>query len=286
MIQFLQRLSKRFVLLLPGLIVTYFAVRTVFPFFSHKLRFDDAFSILITYIIAAYLLVPAVIRAWRILKPPKHTPLYCVTPDGFASDPLNIGIIATRSELNSAMEQSGWYIADRHSLRNMLYEIASVVMGWSYPTAPVSNLYLLGRKQDVAFEIPAGSASSRHHVRFWATTFETKPPMSIKSIHWHNRRAHIQDDTLLWLGAASFDVGINLIRHNLQVTHMIDPDTNLERGLIVEQLRAQKLVRKVETIELDKPYRLINRVWNGSLHTDGKMSVVSLNKKTTDKLKK
>jgi len=60
---------------------------------------------------------------------------------------------------------------------------------------------------------------------------------------------------------------------------MIDPDTNLERDLIVEQLRSQKLVKKVETIKLGDPYRLINRVWRGSLHTDGKMAVVTLRKK-------
>jgi len=67
--------------------------------------------------------------------------------------------------------------------------------------------------------------------------------------------------------------------HNLQLTHMIDPDTDQERELIVGQLQNQKLVRKVKTIKLGEPYRLINRVISGSLHTDGKMTIVSLNKK-------
>jgi hypothetical protein len=207
-------------------------------------------------------------------------PVYCVTPDGFASDPLNVGIIGTRRELIVAMEKAGWYIADPHTLRNLAREAVSTLLGWSYATAPVSNLYCFGRKQDIAFEIPAGgNAASRHHVRFWATTFDGKRPLTIKSIHWHHRRAHIFGDNLLWVGAASLDAGINLIRHNLQLTHMIDPDTNQERNLIVDQLKVQKLVRKVETIKLDKPYRLINRVWSGSLHTDGKMSIISLRKK-------
>jgi hypothetical protein len=62
----------------------------------------------------------------------------------------------------------------------------------------------------------------------------------------------------------------------MQLTHMIDPDTNRERELIVEQLQSQKLVKKIETVKLGKPYRLMNRVISGSLHTDGKMTVIKL----------
>jgi hypothetical protein len=279
MIQYFWRLVKRFAVLLPGLIVAYFAVRTVFPFVDHKLKLGDALSILITYVLAAYVLVPAFIRAWRILRPVKHLPMYCVTPDGFASDPLNIGIIGTRREIMTAMERAGWYIADPHTPRYMVRHILTIILGGTYPSAPISSLYLFGRKQDIAFEIPADGAASRHHVRLWATTFENKRPLSIQSIHWHHRRAHVFGDKLLWVGAASLDVGINLIRHNAQFTHMIDPNTNQERDLIIDQLKAQKLVRKVETIKLGNPYRLINRVWKGSLHTDGKMAIVSLRNK-------
>jgi hypothetical protein len=281
MIQYPWRLAKRFAVLLPGLIVTYFSVRTVFPFVDHKLRLGDALSILITYIIAAYVLVPALIRLFRIVRPPEHLPLYCVTPDGFASDPLNIGIIGTRLQLIKAMESAGWYTADAYRGQYLIKHFFSIVLGRTYETAPVSNLYLFGRKHDLAFEIPVegSSSASRHHVRFWATTFEAKSPLTFKSIYWHHRRSHIQGDNLLWVGAASLDVGINFIRHNMQLTHMIDPDTNKERDLIVEQLSSQKLVRKVEKIKLGNPYRLINRVWKGSLHTDGKMAIVSLRKR-------
>ena len=141
----------------------------------------------------------------------------------------------------------------------------------------MSSLYLFGRKQDLAFEIPTGaSPTSRHHVRFWATTFENKKRLSVRNIHWHHRREHLYDDTLLWVGAASLDTGLSFIRHNLQISHMVAPDTNKERKLIVEQLQKAKLVQKVETIKLGEPYRLINRILRASLHTDGKMSIVTL----------
>jgi hypothetical protein len=215
---------------------------------------------------------------FRIFWPADHLPLYCVTPDGFASDPLNIGIITTRRELISVMEKAGWYVADPHTIRYVTRQVLSTILGWSYPNAPVSNLYLFGRKQDIAFEIPIGGSGvgNRHHVRFWATTFEDKKRLTVRGIHWHHRRAHVQGDNLLWVGAASLDVGIAPIRHNLQLTHMIHPDTNQERELIVEQLKNAGLVKGVESLKLDNPYRLVNRVWRGSLHTDGKMAIVRL----------
>lgn len=277
MIQFILLLSKRLVVLVPGIIIAYFSVRDIFPFFNDYL--PNGVAVLLTYILAAYVLLPASIRLWRVFRPVKHLPLYCVTPDGFASDPLNIGVIGTRGQLVTAMEQAGWYVADPHRGQYLVRHVLSTVLGWSYPNAPVSPLYLFGRRQDIAFEIPIeGSAGNRHHVRFWATTFEGKTPLESDSIHWHHRRAHGATEKLLWVGAASLDVGIGFIRHNLQVTHMIDPDTNSERELIVSQLKAQKLVKKEQTVKLGKPYRLINRVLNGSLHTDGKMDVVTLKK--------
>jgi len=274
MIQSTIRLAKRLAVLLPGIIIAYLSVRDIFPYFDRRLPLTVA--IFVTYMLGAYVLIPALIRLIRIARPPDHLPLYCVTPDGFASDPLNIGIVATRRQLISVMEQSGWYMADPHRGKYLVRHGASIVFGWAYPTAPVSPLYLFGRKQDLAFEIATEGLGNRHHVRFWATTYQNEKRLTVRSIHWHNRREHVLGDNLLWVGAASLDTGLAPIRHNLQITHMIDPDTNRERELIVEQLRAQKLVQKCDKVKLDNPYRLINRAWRGYLQTDGMMTIVRL----------
>lgn len=275
MIQYLIRQAKRFAVLIPGLVIVYFSIRNVFPYFDRRLPISLA--VLITYVLAAYVMIPAIIRLLRIIIRSDHLPLYCVTPDGFASDPLNIGIISTRRELITAMEAAGWYVADRHSIKNVFRMVVAPLVGQVYRHAPVSTMYLFGRRHDIAFEIPIeNTVGHRHHVRFWATTYEKKKRLSVHSIAWHHRREHIMGDNLLWVGAASLDVGLNIIRHNLQMTHMIDPDTDGERDLIVSQLKHAGLTAKVETIKLDDPYRLINRVWRGYLQTDGKMSVVNL----------
>lgn len=278
MIQYALRVLKRFAVLLPGVVIAYFSVRDIFPFFDKRLPL--AFAIFVTYVLGAYVLAPALVRAYRVVRPPKHLPLYCVTPDGFASDPLNIGIIGTRRELITAMEKAGWFVADPYILRHMLRHALSTVYDWSYPNAPVSSLYLFGRKQDVAFELPVeGSTGHRHHVRFWATNYDAKQPLSSRTIDLHHQQTQVSGDNLLWVGAASLDSGVGYIRHNLQVTHMIDPDTNRERELIVSHMQAENLVRKVDAVKLGKPYRLINRVFSGYLHTDGRMAIVHLKHK-------
>lgn len=278
MLQFIIRLAKRFAILLPGVVIVYLSVQTIFPYFDRQLPF--AIALFATYVLGAYVLVPAIIRLYRIIRPPTHLPLYCVTPDGLASDPLNIGIIGNRRELITSMEKAGWHLADPHSLRNVARLVVSAIFNLSYPNAPVSSLYLFGRRQDIAFEIPvAGSATERHHVRFWATTYDDSKKFSVKAIHWQHRKSHVFGDELLWVGAASRDVGITFIRHNLQLSHMIDPDTNIERELIVKQLEDAKLVKKTVSLKLVEPYKVINRVLNGSLHTDGIIKIITLNYK-------
>jgi len=275
MMQFVLRFGKRLAVLLPGIFIAYLSVRDIFPYIDRRL--PDVISILVTYMLGAYVLVPALIRFFRIIFPPNHLPLYCVTPDGFASDPLNVGIIATRRELINAMERTGWYVADPRTSKNIIRHVLSVVFDWPYKNAPVSNLYLFGRKHDLAFEIPIkGGAGSRHHVRFWATTYQEDKHLTVRSIHWHRRGSRVFGDNLLWVGAASRDIGLAPIRHNLQLTHMIHPDTNRERDIIVSQLRDAGLVKNTHSVKLDDPYRLANRALRGYLHTDGIMTVVHL----------
>lgn len=115
----------------------------------------------------------------------------------------------------------------------------------------MSRLYLFGRKQDIGFEIPLdGNRGHRHHVRFWATTYQKNSPLTFKSIHWHERKTQRRGADLLWVGAASRDVGLAFIRHNWQVTHMISPNTSAERELIASQLLANKSARESGEVRL------------------------------------
>src|SRR5262249_50718931 len=75
------------------------------------------------------------------------------------------------------------------------------------PHAPVGNLYLFGRKEDLAFEQAVGdSPRHRHHVRFWRPA-KTDP-----------------DGRPVWVRSAVYDERVGLSRTTGQVTHVTAPD--------------------------------------------------------------
>jgi len=275
MLNYVVRLAKRFAVLVPGLVIAYFSVHNIFPLIDKRLPLGLA--VFITYVLGAYVLIPLLIRIIRIVLPARHLQSYCVTPDGFASDPINIGIMGTKKELVRAMKAAGWHVADKHTLKNIIHEVVSAALNRAYDAAPMSSLYLFGRKQDIGFEMDIpGSRGHRHHVRFWATTYRPGAKLNFGTIVWHRQRKLSISRHTLWVGAASKDVGFALIRHNVQVTHMIDPNTDAERQLIIDGLTDQGLVTNIKSIRVNKPYRLVNRAWRGQLRSDGYMKVIKL----------
>ncbi|MCW1907860.1 MAG: LssY C-terminal domain-containing protein [Candidatus Saccharibacteria bacterium] len=278
MVTFIIRLLKRVSVLVPGVIVTYLALKNVFPEVSDLLPFEPA-AIFATYILIAYIFIPTVIRFIRLIAPPKHLPYYCTTPDGFASDPVNIGVYATREELIVAMGKAGWFVADRRTPRTILKLFVALIQNKSYVNAPFSNLYLFGRNQDIGFEMPVGgSPRHRHHVRFWAASHTGDPRHLDHLSFWDNfQRSNLLDGRVLWVGAASLDIGIGIIRHNAQLTHMIHENTDKERDLITSSLKATGLVQKVRQVDAStEPYWLRNRVFRGRLKSDGKLTICEI----------
>lgn len=277
MTSWLLRVFKRLLIFITGAIVVYLAVWKFFPFFDN--RVPIALALLATYLFTAYLFIPTGIRLYRLFVRPNHIPLYCVTPDGFASDPINIGIIGTRSQINKAMREAGWSAPDKKTLRALWRVFKANFFRKAYAHTPFSALYLFGRKQDLGFALPIeGSTNHRHHVRFWACNFEG-PEAFHKHVRFFKRlhRPHkIGDNRQLWVGAISRDTGIIPIRHNAQLTHSVDPDTDAERELIVASIKASGNLRSTESVKVGAPYELRNRTIGGILRADGKMTICIL----------
>jgi hypothetical protein len=149
---------------------------------------------------------PALVRA------PRHT----TTSAGHRGDAINVAFVGTEEELHRVLATAGWFTADPITLQTSLRIAADVVLHKPYAHAPVSTLYLWGRKQDAAFEQPVGSSpKQRHHVRFWRSRevdANAKP---------------------LWLGAATFDERVELSRTTGGITHKISPNIDKERNKLV-----------------------------------------------------
>lgn len=277
MLPIVTRGLKRVGVLLIGALFIYIAVWRIFPFFHH--RTSLAISLFATYIAMAYVIIPLLFRVFRFFWRPTHLPLYCTTPDGFASDPINIALVGTREQVIAAMNAAGWELADAHTLVNIARQILSVLTNKPYPTAPMSKLYLFGRHQDFGFEVQLSHARGmRHHVRFWAADLELASELTHHVHFWQRfyKPSLHTPNVLFWVGAASKDSGFAPIRHNAQITHMIDPDTNAERELIVHNLKKAKKLKSHRTVTVHHPFSLQNRAWRGYLHSDGRIAICRL----------
>jgi hypothetical protein len=271
----LSRILKRFVILATGLFIIWVISVEIFPALDQRMPLFLALSA--TYIIAAYGLIPLVIRALRIVMPPKHVPLYVSTPDGFACDPINIGLVGTREEVAKAMTAAGWYGADKRTPLTVAKMILSVVLRREYAMAPFSTLYLFGRKQDLGFQKQLKNGKfGRHHVRFWACYSLSDKDEHHRQVTFWRRKTAIKRDTLLWLGAASRDIGLGVVIHNAQLTHSMHPDTNAERELVVTDIKNAGRARRTETIKAGEPHEVRNRSLGAIMIADGDIKLVWL----------
>ena len=183
------------------------------------------------YLALAYGVLPLVwTEAERGHHPaPEGLPKVTHNADGIPGDPLNVALIGDERELVAAMVAAGWQPADPITLRTSLKIAESVVFRRPDPDAPVSALYVFGRKQDLAFEQDVGgSADQRHHVRWWRTGTDVggRP---------------------LWLGDAAFDRGAGISHLTGQITHHIAPDIDVERDYLMASLtKAGRLARQFE----------------------------------------
>ena len=126
-------------------------------------------TLLLAYLVVAYLVMP-VVWTWYVRDHPTldAIPHITSTADGLPGDPLNVALIGTETALKKILLAAKWDQADPLTLRSSLEIAEAAVLDRPYADAPVSNLYLWGRKEDLAFEQPVGNnPRQRHHVRFW-----------------------------------------------------------------------------------------------------------------------
>lgn len=125
-------------------------------------------AVVVVWLLSAYVILPALWRHYEHRPCCKHAPKTTRTAEGIPGDPLNVGLIGSEEEVVQAMMGLGWVPADPITAESSFLIAYSVLLDRLYAEAPVSNLFVFGRKQDLAFQKPVGAnASRRHHVRFW-----------------------------------------------------------------------------------------------------------------------
>ncbi len=154
-----------------GVLTIWLIVFVVFDVAEHRLPL--VFAVVITYGIAAYVILPRAIRIGLRILQRGRVPSYTTTGDGLPGDPVNLALIGTMRQLHQVFASAGWSKADPLSIVSSWRMVRAFLLSQPYPTAPFSTLYLFGRGQDVGFQQPIGdSPRKRNHVRFWGLPLE------------------------------------------------------------------------------------------------------------------
>lgn len=153
--------------------------------------------------------------------------LPCCTTDSDGEgqgDPLNVVLVGTAAQVLNSLSRSGWSFTHRIDLRSIRREIGAAISGDAYPVAPVSSLYVFGRRQELALQRARRSIAQRNHMRLWLApfTFEKRS---------------------VWVGQVSRDIGIKLTpKSPTLTTHVIDPQVDTTREYLFHSLIGQGFV--------------------------------------------
>lgn len=223
------RIFKFFITLFLAVII-YKALLT--PILTKKL---SIMFYLFFWLVISYFVLPILTRLITKLYLPNYYIGRTKTSDGLLGDPINLAFYGTRENIIKAFEASGWHVADDLDIKSSFKIALASVLAKSYPTAPVSSLFLFSNKQDLAFEREIhGNPRKRHHIRLWKTPEDWYLPGGFKAD---------------WLAAATYDRNVGLSLFTLQITHKIDANIDKERDFVIDSLNTEKTIENVNVIK-------------------------------------
>jgi hypothetical protein len=147
--------------------------------------------------------------------------LPCCVTDAKGSgtgDPLNVVLVGSGEDVMASLTASGWNFTEAITVDSIRRMVGAAVAEKAFLTAPVSSLYVFGRKQDVALQRGRSTISQRNHMRLWLAPFRC-------------------EGFPVWIGQASRDIGVKMTRKSPTLTtHVIDPVVDESREYLLQSL--------------------------------------------------
>ena len=146
-------------------------------------------------------------------------------------DPLNLVIIGGIEDAFPSLVRRGWSPTEVTWKGSVMRIMKSAMSRERYPYAPISNLYLFGRPQDIALQKARDNIHQRNHLRLW-------------------RSAMLYHGKPVWVGQISRDIGSRLTIHSSTfTTHKIDPDVDEAARALMEDLVYSQGLRAIGLVK-------------------------------------
>ena len=219
-------------------------------------------SVFLFWVLLAYVGLPRLQEVLSKIYVPDYFIGRSLTDVGVLGDPVNLALDGTEADIHAAMTGAGWVRADELTIRSSWGIVLSSVLRRPYPEAPVSSLFLFGRRQAFAYQQEVdGNASQRHHVRFWRVPEGWKLPGGFE---------------VEWVAAATYDRAVGISLFTLQVTHRVDADIDIERDYVIDTVRYAEPTASLRVIR-DYASAFTTRNGGGDVvRTDGSLWILDL----------
>jgi hypothetical protein len=195
-------------------------------------------------------------------------PAFVTNRDGSKTgDPLNLVIIGEPDAIWPTFLRMGWDPTEAMTTSSALKTGVFGIFGGAYRYAPISELFVYGRSQDIALQKVRSNIHYRNHLRLWEApvTYQGLPVL---------------------IGQISRDIGSRFTtKSSTLTTHRIDPDVDETRAALIQDfLWAQALAvfgfaGGVGEIPLDEPR---GNLTGDIFFTDGKRAVMLLSATPVD----
>jgi hypothetical protein len=172
---------------------------------------------------------------------------------------VNFVVVGSQEIMQAAFDAANWHVADVDSKEAGLKAVLDTYQKKEYLQMPMSHLYLFDRMQDFGYEQAQAFAvvASRHHFRVWKAPFT-----------WNNQ--------VVWVGAATHDIGFEKDIRTGKLTHKIDPDVDSERANLADGLDKSGKTKSLTYYLPPNPVQDAKNASGGGYHSDGRLLVVFL----------
>ena len=179
--------------------------------------------------------------------------------EGNPGDMVNFLILGDEDQMKNVFTTAGWVKVDADVKGAILAGFIASISKESYLTMPMSLLYLFGRPQDYgwAHAEPIKVVASRNHLRVW------KAPFTVNG-------------RMVWVGAATHDIGFEKDQRNNGLTHKIDPDIDLEKDYVQKTLCSTGLVAEFTHFLPKNPLQEAKTATGGTFHSNGQVLILKL----------
>lgn len=217
---------------------------------------------LVIWLFSAYMIAPRVNRFISNHYLPNYFIGRFVTTDGLLGDPVNIAITGSEENVKKLFLESGWHLADDVTFKSSAKIVIASLFAKSYPTAPVSSLYLFNSKQNFAFEQEINNTPrKRHHIRIWKTPTNWYLPGGFKAD---------------WLCAATYDQKVGISLYSGQITHKILANIDQERDFVLETFTKSNIPYQINVVDNFTTGYHSKNGGGDKIYTDGALPFVNL----------